>query len=73
MVAVRGRSCLANSWRMSHFGAKPVKGGRPPSESRISGAKPVRAGALAHAVARELTLVELDVLNVRNAEEVITM
>ena len=71
MVAVSGRSCLASSWRISHFGAKPVKGGRPPSERRMRGAKPVRAGALAHVVARELTLVELEALNVRNAEEVI--
>lgn len=64
---------MANSWRISHFGAKPVRGGRPPSDRRTSGAKPARAGALAHAVARELTLVELEALNVRKAEEVITM
>ena len=64
---------MVNSWRMSHFGAKPVKGGRPPSESRIRGAKPARAGALAQAVARELTLVEPEALNVRKAEEVIMM
>jgi len=73
MVAVRGRSCLANSWRISHFGAKPVRGGRPPSDSRTRGARPARAGVLAHVVASELTLVELDALNVRKAEEVMMM
>jgi len=73
MVAVRGRSCLASSCRMSHFGAKPVRGGRPPSERRIRGARPARAGALAHAVARVLMLVEFELLNVRNAEEVMMM
>jgi len=73
MVAVRGRSCLASSWRMSHFGAKPVRGGRPPSESRIRGAKPVRRGVLAHIVDRELMLVEPEALNVRKAEEVMIM
>ena len=73
MVAVRGRPCLVSSWRISHFGAKPVKGGRPPSDRRIRGARPVRAGALAHAVARVLMFVEPEALNVRNAEEVITM
>jgi len=70
-VAVSGRPCLVNSWRISHFGAKPVRGGRPPSERRTSGAKPARAGTLDHAAPRELTLVELEALNVRKAEEVI--
>jgi len=73
MVAVRGRSCLVSSWRMSHFGAKPVRGGRPPNERRMRGARPVRAGALAHAVARVLMFVEPEALNVRNAEEVMMM
>lgn len=64
---------MVSSWRISHFGAKPVRGGRPPSERRIRGARPVRAGALAHAVAKVLILVEPEALNVRNAEEVIVM
>lgn len=73
MVAVKGRPCLVSSWRMSHFGAKPVKGGRPPNERRTRGARPVRAGALAHAVARALILVAFEALKVRNAEEVMMM
>jgi len=70
-VAVRGRPCLVSSWRISHFGAKPVRGGRPPSDRSTRGASAVRAGALAQEVASVLTLVESEVLNVRNAEDVI--
>ena len=73
IVAVSGRSCLVSSCRISHLGANPVRGGRPPRESRIRGASPVRAGVLAHEVARVLILKASDVLNVRNAEEVIRM
>ena len=50
-----------------------MRGGRPPRESRIRGARPARAGALVQEVARVLMLVELEALNVRNVEEVITM
>lgn len=70
-MAVKGRPCLVSSCRISHFGAKPVRGGRPPSERRIRGVRAVSAGALAHAVARVLMLVASEALNVRNAEEVI--
>ena len=52
------------------MGAKPVRGGRPPRERRASGARALRAGNLAQEVASELTLVESNVLNVRNAEDV---
>ena len=56
---------------MSHLGAKPVRGGRPPRDSKTRGARAVRAGTLDHEVASVLTLVESEVLNVRNAEDVI--
>lgn len=56
---------------MSHLGAKPVKGGRPPRDSRIRGVRVARTGPLAHEVARALMWVELEVLNARNAEDVI--
>lgn len=70
-MAVSGRSCLANSWRMSHFGANPVRGGSPPRDKRIRGPRPASAGALLHDDARELMFVDSEVLNVRNAEDVI--
>jgi len=56
---------------MSHLGAKPVRGGRPPRDRRIRGARLVRAGTLVHEVARALMLVELEALNVRKVEDVI--
>ena len=71
IVAVRGRLWLASSWRISHLGANPVRGGRPPKDRRIRGARPASAGALLHDDARELMLVDSEALNVRNAEDVI--
>lgn len=35
---------------MSHFGRKPVRGGRPARESKVSISIALREGALAHAV-----------------------
>lgn len=71
MVAVGARFCLASSCRISHFGMKPVSGGRPPSDRRIRGMREVRMGALVHDVARELIVVDLFSINTRKAEEVI--
>lgn len=69
-VAVAGSSCLVSSCRMSHFGMKPVRGGRPPNESKMRGVRDVRAGALAQEIARALMLVDLLSLNTRNVENV---
>jgi len=55
------------------LGAKPVRGGRPPRERRMSGARPANAGNFAHEVARVLILVEPEVLNARNVAEVMIM
>lgn len=62
---------MVSSWRISHLGAKPVRGGRPPRERRIRGARLVRAGTLVQEVASVLMLVELEALNVRKVEDVI--
>lgn len=70
-MAVGARPCLVSSWRISHFGIKPVSGGRPPSERRMSGARDVSMGAFAHEVARALMVVDLFSLNTRNVENVI--
>ena len=70
-MAVRGRSCLVNSCKISNFGAKPVRGGRPPKDRKIKGVSAVRAGSVIDEVASEFKLVVLEVLNVRNAEVVI--
>lgn len=55
------------------MGINPDKGGSPPSESRIRGVIAVRAGVLAQEVARELTLVDLFILNTRKVESVIVI
>lgn len=49
----------------------PVRGGRPPRESRIRGVREVSAGALAQERARELMLVEAFSLKIRNVAVVI--
>lgn len=69
-MAVGARSCLVSSCRMSHFGIKPVSGGRPPSDSRMRGMREVRMGVLAHEVAKELIVVVLLSINTRKEEEV---
>lgn len=71
MVAIKARSCLVSSWRISHLGMKPVRGGRPPRERRIIGDMDVRVGALVHDVASILIVVVLFSLKVRNIERVI--
>lgn len=73
MVAVRARSCFVSSCRISHFGMKPISGGRPPRERRTKGVMAVMAGALAHEVARVLMSVEAFSLNTRNVEDVMVM
>lgn len=70
-VAVRARSCLVSSCRISHFGMNPERGGRPPKESRRRGVRAVSMGVLVQEVARALMLVALFSLNTRNVEKVI--
>lgn len=69
-VAVRARSCLVSSCRISHFGMNPESGGKPPRERRIRGVRAVSAGALVQEVASALMLVALLSLNTRNVEKV---
>lgn len=73
MVAVSGSPCLVNSCRMSHFGMKPVKGGSPPRDSSSRGTRAVRTGTFDHEVAKELMVVALFSLKVRNVAEVIVI
>lgn len=73
IVAMRGRSCFVSSCKISHFGMKPVSGGRPPSESRTKAVVAVRIGLFDQVVASVLILVVKDILRVRNAADVIIM
>lgn len=70
MVAIGARSCLASSWRISHFGMKPVSGGRPPRERSSRGVSVVMTGALDQEMASELIFVESFSLKTRNVENV---
>lgn len=70
-MAGRARSCLVNSWRISHFGIKPVRGGSPPNERRTKGVRAVRTGVFAQEVARVLMFVEAFSLKIRNVAVVI--
>ena len=53
------------------MGIKPVSGGSPPNDSKIRGARDVRAGAFVQEVASVLMFVALFSLNTRKAENVI--
>lgn len=45
-----GESCLISSREIISFGANPVSGGRPPSDSKVSIAIMVSTGVLGHDV-----------------------
>lgn len=70
-MAVGASPCLVNSCKISHFGINPVRGGRPPNDSRTRGIRDVRMGVLAHDVAKELIVVVLLNKKMRKEEEVI--
>lgn len=44
----------------------PVRGGRPPSDSRTRGVREVSTGVLAHEMARVLMFVEVFSLKIKN-------
>lgn len=71
IVAVRGRSCLANSCRISHFGINPVKGGNPPRESKTKAVVATTIGFFDQAIVKALIFVADDSFSVRNAADVI--
>lgn len=57
-MAKNARFCFVNSKRIIHFGIKPVRGGNPPSDSRIRGIINKRAGVLNQEVERVLRVVD---------------
>ena len=66
IVAVGVSSWLVSSWRMSHFGRKPVRGGSPASESRVSMRVVLSTGAFVHAIVIVCRFMVLVVFRVRN-------
>lgn len=72
MVAAVVISCLVSSWMISHLGRKPVSGGRPANESRVSIRVALSTGAFVHAVIIVDSFKALVVLKVRNTAVVIS-
>lgn len=64
---------FVNSWMIIHLGRKPVKGGRPPSESIIIRALVAISGVLFHMWDKDRIVVEWDVISSINTTVVITI
>lgn len=73
IVAVGVISCLVSSWIMSHFGKKPVRGGRPASDRSVSMRVVFSMGVLVHEVINVDSFRVLVVFRVRKIEVVIRM
>lgn len=56
---------------ISHLGRKPVRGGRPASESKVRSSIALSEGVFVHAVIRVDSFRTLIVLRVRKIDEVI--
>lgn len=66
------RSCFVSSWRISHFGMKPVSGGSPPRDRRMRGISDVIIGVLAHEMVKEPIVVVLLSIKIRKVDAVMT-
>lgn len=73
IVAVVGRFCFVSSCKISHFGIKPVKGGRPPSDNIIKMVIAAKIGFFGQVVVRVLIFVAESKIKVRNAADVMKM
>ena len=62
---MRGSPCFVSSCKISHFGINPVKGGRPPNDSRTRAAVVVSVGVFVQARASVLIFVVIVALIVR--------
>lgn len=71
VVAMVVISCLVSSWMMSHLGRKPVSGGSPARESRVSIRVAFSMGVFVHEVIIVDSFRVLVVLSVRNTVMVI--
>lgn len=64
IVAITVRFCVVSSSIISHFGIKPVRGGSPPNESKISMVIAVIGGEVVHEVAMSLIFFEFSSIKV---------
>jgi len=72
-VAGINRSCFVSSWRISHLGIKPERGGSPPRESRVIRVIIDRRGDLVVDEEIELIFKELNIFNKKKVVSVITI
>lgn len=73
IVASGVSSWLVSSCRINHFGKKPVNGGSPANDRRVSMRVVFSTGAFVHETIIVGRLVVLVVLSVMNTEEVIVV
>lgn len=71
IVATVVISCLVSSWIISHLGRKPVSGGSPARERRVSIRVAFSIGVFVHEVIIVASFRVLVVLSVRNVVIVI--
>lgn len=64
---------FVNSWMIIHLGRKPVRGGRPPSESIIIRVLVAISGVLFHMWDKDRIVVEWDIISSINTTVVITI
>lgn len=72
VVADGAISCLVSSWMISHFGRKPVSGGRPARESRVAIKVAFSMGVFVHDVIIVDSFRVLVVFRARNTVAVIS-
>lgn len=72
-MAGSGSSCFVSSCKISHFGIKPERGGRPPRDNNTRAVNAARVGDLVHEVARVLIVRELLAFSARKVEDVMTI
>lgn len=70
--AIRARPDFINSMVISHFGANPVRGGKPPIDRSMRGSVIVRAGILAQEIDKELMCLARIIIREKNNEEEIS-
>lgn len=71
VVAATVISCLVSSWIISHLGKKPVSGGSPARERRVSIRVAFNIGAFVHEVIIVDSFRALVVLSMRNVVMVV--
>lgn len=62
---------MVNSFRISHFGIKPVSGGSPPNAIRVISVIVESVGEIVHIIPKSLVVLVIEVVRIINMEVVI--